>query len=269
MLDTTNGMGAGRGVLWIAVGRQRVGKTTLLNAAAQFFRARGAAIDVWNGDQQNRAYSLSTFFPDAVTVPDGGIEEGRRWIEERLETLALHRGSRSAVLDIGGGYTGFAALANDVSIAETVAAHGVRPVGLFVIGPEEADLHYLEEFAASGGFLPEACVIVLNAGLVMSGRSATAAFQTVLRHAVVRAAVARGGRVSLLPALSCLAGVGKLGMTYPDILAADFQDVKHALGLFDVARVNRFWTRDLPAFLAELPEEWLPCSVAVPQREVS
>jgi len=73
-----------RSLLWIALGRQRVGKTALLNAAVQYFRALGCHIEIWNADQQNRTHSLSTFFADAAVPPAGGLADGKLWIEGQL-----------------------------------------------------------------------------------------------------------------------------------------------------------------------------------------
>ena len=98
-------------ILWIALGRQRVGKTAVLSSAVQFFRHAGSLVQVWNADQQNRSHSLSQFFPDAETVPAGGIEDAKAWIEERLEHLIEHR--YDAVLDVGGGATGFTRLVEE------------------------------------------------------------------------------------------------------------------------------------------------------------
>lgn len=39
-----------RPVLIIVVGRQRVGKTTLLNTTVQFIRTHGGEVVVWNAD---------------------------------------------------------------------------------------------------------------------------------------------------------------------------------------------------------------------------
>jgi hypothetical protein len=34
------------------------------------------------------------------------------------------------------------------------------------------------------------------------------------------------------------------------------------LSLFDRARVNRWWSRDVPAFFNKLPRDWLPLAAA-------
>ena len=95
-----------RSLLWVALGRQRVGKTALLNTTIQYFRALGSHIEIWNADQQNRTHSLSTFFPDASVPLEGGLADTRGWIESKLKEQAEH--GYHAVLDAGGGWTGFA-----------------------------------------------------------------------------------------------------------------------------------------------------------------
>jgi hypothetical protein len=136
-------------ILWIALGRQRVGKTVLLNTAVQYFRGLGNPLRVWNADQQNRSQTLSLFFPDAEEVTGSGIEDGMAWTEARILHQIAH--GYDAVLDVGGGATGF----------------------------EEA----------------------------MNGYA---------------------------------------------------KDDRGPLSLFDRARVNRWWSRDVPQFFGTLPPEWLP-----------
>ena len=253
-----------RPVLWIALGRQRVGKTVVLSAAAQFFRTRGAPLEIWNADQQNRSHSLSRFFPDAL-APDGegGLLDGRDWIMERVDGLAGGGADRprGAVLDIGGGFTGFSTLVDRVPLAELLAAAGVRPVALFVVGPEQADLDYLEHFAADGRFLPDATAIVLNAGLVEEGRSASRAYARALEHRAVNAAIRRGARVVSFPVLGCVSQLADQGLTYEAVLRGEYGPDQRRLGLFATAEVRRFWSRDLPRFFAQFPPEWLPCPV--------
>lgn len=264
--------GSDRPVLWIALGRQRVGKTVVLSAAAQFFRARGVVLEVWNADQQNRSHSLSRFFPDAAS-PEGesGLADGRDWIAERVDGLAGDgRGAgggvpRAAVLDIGGGLTGFSDLVERVPLAAALDGAGVRPVALFVVGTERADLDYLEHFAADARFLPKATAIVLNDGLVEEGRSAARAFGPVVQSRPVQTAVARGAVVVRFPVLGCIAQLADQGLTYEAVLRGEYGPGQRRLGLLATAEVRRFWSRDLPRFLGEFPPEWLPCPVeAVP-----
>jgi len=245
-----------RPLLWVATGRQRVGKTALLNAAVQYFRAAGSEIAVWNADEQNRTHSLSTFFPDAEVPPSGGLADTRAWIEERLAHQAA--GGYHAVLDAGGGFTGFSSLLDDVPVVEALGAQGVNVVGLFVVGPEQADLDYLQHFADSGKFLPKASAIVFNGGLVLSGRSPNAAFAPVIASKAVQQGVVRGARVVQMPALTCMAAVTDRGLTFADAAEGRVKPGQAPMSMFDPIRVREWWMKKVPAFFDQFPREWLP-----------
>lgn len=252
-------------ILWVALGRQRVGKTALLNTAVQYFRDQGNALRVWNADQQNRSHTLSMFFPDAEEVPSSGVEDGKIWIEDRIEDLIRHR--YDAVLDVGGGATGFAKLVQEVPVLDAMEGSAVRVVGLFCVGPEKADLDYLQQFAEVDMFMPAASVIVMNGGLVTSGRSATGAFKAIFAHDTIRRALGRGAKVAVMPALSCMAQVTDRGLTFAEAMNGEAKGGTEPLSLFDRARVNRWWSRDVPQFFGQMPAEWLPMPLgtAAPQ----
>lgn len=265
MLDGSSSPDGPKNLLWITLGRQRVGKTTLLNTAIQYFRGLGCPIEVWNADQQNRSYSLSTFFEDALSSPQGGLEDAKAWIEERIVDQVARRYDPAP--DAGGGMTGFTQLLREVPVVGALEEQRIRVVGLFCIGPERADLDYLEQFAGRDSFLPAATVIVLNGGLVLTGRSAQGAFAPVLRHASVKAAVARGARIVPMPALTCMSQVTDRELTFADAAAGAGRPDQEPLSFFDRARVNRWWTIEIPAFFAKFPLDWVPWLGARPTAE--
>ena len=244
-----------RPILTIAFGRQRVGKTVLLNTMAQFYRARGCPVQVWNADQQNRSHSLSTFFPDAKTVPQGGLDDGKAWIEDRFSEMVMTR--CDAVLDIGGGATSFARLASEVPLLAATEESGILVVGMFVTGPEKADLDYLEQFSVVGS-LPDSTAVVMNEGLISSERSAAFAYASVLQHPAVEGVVAKGGETVLFPAMTCMSRVCDLGVGFVDASSGVASPGVEPLGMFDRMRVNRWWSRDVPAFFRLLPQDWIP-----------
>ena len=246
----------GRKVLWVALGRQRVGKTTVLNAAVQYFQSLGSRIEVWNADQQNRTHSLSTFFPDAAAPVSGGLADSKKWIEGRLIDQA--RQGYHAVLDAGGGWTGFSALIEEVPIIGTIEDQGVTVVGLFCIGPEQADLDYLQSFAERESFLPRATVIVLNAGLVLSGRSAIDAFSPIRENKAFKAAIRRGAEIVMFPNLSCMSAVTDRGITFADAADGIVKQGQEPMSMFDPVRVREWWTKKVPAFFDTFPRDCLP-----------
>ena len=249
-----------RSLLLVALGRQRVGKTVMLSTTVQYFRALGCHIEVWNADQQNRTHSLSTFFPDALTPPAGGVADTKQWIEQRLIDQA--RGQFHAALDAGGGFNAFGSLVDEVPILGTLEERGIDTVAFFCVGPEKADLDYLEQYADSESFLPKATVIVLNAGLVLSGRSATGAFAPVLDTKVVNSALARGAKVVTMPALPCMSEVTDRGLTFEAAAAGAVKLGQEPMSMFDPTRVNEWWTKKVPRFFGQLPPQWLPLSEA-------
>lgn len=244
-------------VLIIAVGRQRVGKTTLLNVMIEMFRAHGAVIEIWNADLHNRTHSLSLFHKDAQQPLEGtSHDDQKRWIEERVREMVAHR--RDTVLDVGGGSTPLNTLIEEMRLVEMLEARGIRVVLMYVLGNERADLDYLEQFAEDGMFMPKATLLVFNAGLLTSGRSAKTAFNALMEHPVVVKAARNGAEIAQMPALSCMAAVTDRGMSF-----ADFADGKQAEGhpvssFFDHERVWLWLNRDLPNMFLRIPPEWLP-----------
>jgi hypothetical protein len=249
-----------RRLLLVALGRQRVGKTALLNTVVQYFRAEGSEIEVWNADQQNRTHSLSTFFPDASTPPEAGLVDTRGWIEGKLKEQVQH--GYHAVLDAGGGLTGFSTLVEDVPVIEALAAEGTDVVGLFCIGPEQADLDYLATFSNTEVFMPEATMIVMNAGLVLSARSPRAAFAPIGENAALKTAIARGAKVAMFPALTCMAEVTDRGLTFEEAAQGKVKLGQQPMSLFDPTRVREWWTKKVPEFFDAFPPEWLPSARA-------
>jgi hypothetical protein len=245
-------------VLWVAVGRQRVGKTALLNTTVQYFREMGSDIAIWNADQQNRTHSLSTFFPDAQVPPEGGLADNKAWIEQRLVDQATK--GYHAVLDAGGGATGFTNLIEDVPILDILKASNVNVVAVYNLGTEQADLDFMTHYAESGMFVPERTVMVLNAGLVMSGRSVSGAFSAIRQNAGFRSAGKRGAKIVTMPALSCMSEVTDRGITFSEAAAGVVRPGQAPMSLFDPVRVREWWTKKVPEFFGQFPAEWLPTS---------
>jgi hypothetical protein len=244
-------------VLIIAVGRQRVGKTTLLNVMIETLRSNGAEIEIWNADLHNRTHTLSLFHKDALQPPDEtSLEDQKRWIEERVREMVVHR--RDTVLDVGGGLTALNTLIEEMRLVEMLEARGIRVVLMYLLGNERADLDYLERFAEDGMFMPRATLLVFNAGLLTNGRSAKTAFNALMGHEVVLGAVAAGAKIVQMPALSCMAAVTDRGMSFADFAAGKQAHGHPDSSFFDHERVWLWLNRDIPNMLLHIPPEWLP-----------
>ena len=245
-----------RPVAVVIVGRQRVGKTTVANTTVQFLRAHGGEVVVWNADKLNRTYSLSIFHKDALEPPSVDPEDVKAWLEERFTHLIQHR--YDAVLDIGGGDTPLARLVEEVPIVRTLERRGIRVVLVHVVGPELADLDYLERFLAENLFTAEATLIVLNDGLVLTGRSAGFAFASVKQHPAFLNAVQDGAEIVLMPKLACMSQVTDRGLTFAEAMNGVNKPGAAPLSFFDQERVATWWENELPLFFMSIPPLWLP-----------
>lgn len=256
MSEVTNSSEVRQPVVTVVVGRQRVGKTSFLNTTVQFLRAHGGEVVVWNADMLNRTYSLS-MFSDGVLEPSGADPgDVKAWLEDRFLHLAEHR--YDAVLDIGGGDTPLSKLVEEVPIVSALEQHGIRMLLVHVLGPDMADLDYLERFMAENLLTSEATLIVLNDGLVITGRSANFAFAAVREHPVVLEALEHGAKLVLMPRLSCMAQVTDRQLNFADAMNGVNAPGTASLSFFDQARVAVWWNRDLPKFYSSIPALWLP-----------
>ena len=92
--------GGRKPVLMVVVGRQRVGKTSFLNALAQYLQERGAEFAIWDTDQMNTTNNMSVFHAEASSPPrpSGGkmSRRGSRRAFSTLLSVAMTRCSTSA-----------------------------------------------------------------------------------------------------------------------------------------------------------------------------
>lgn len=149
--------GGRKPVLMVVVGRQRVGKTSFLNALAQYLQERGAEFAIWDTDQMNTTNNMSVFHAQTSSPSSERREDVKAWLEERFLDIAERR--YDALLDVGGGDTPLTQLVEDVPVAAALAELGVRVVVVHVLGPDVADLDYLDRFERNL-FAPEAVLIV-------------------------------------------------------------------------------------------------------------
>ena len=239
----------------IVGGRGRVGKTVVANTIIQFCREHGANLRAWNADRQNETHSLSIFHHDATRPSTDDPEDKRVWLEASFDEQA--RSCFDSVLDIAGGDPIVRQLARQAQLVRTLERRGIRPVSWQVLGPDVADLDYLKLSMDGGLFMPST-LLVLNSGLVRSGRSVEAAFAEVTGHKVFADAVAQGAQVVWFPALICMAAVSDRGLTFNEAKRGGAKPGQEPLSFFDQARVEIFWEDHIPAFFAEIPSDWLP-----------
>ncbi len=247
-----------RPVLLIAAGRQRVGKTTFLNAVTQHLREHGSRAAIWNGDQMNVTNNLATFHDDVDQPASSDGNVVRDWLESRIGDIVERR--YDAILDVGGGETEFSRLLREVNISEVLRAEGVRVVLASVMGPDQADVDYLASYLEHRLFSPEDVLMVLNSGLVVSGASVATAFAGVSRHPVVASALLGGAQSVFFPALTCMAAVTDRGLQFQQALSGMVRPGTTPLSFLDRQRVAIWWRKAVPGFFAEIDPLLLPAT---------
>ena len=135
------------------------------NALAQYLLERGAEFAIWDTDQMNTTNNMSVFHAQASSPPSERREDVKAWLEERFLDIAERR--YDALLDVGGGDTPLTQLVEDVPVAAALAELGVRVVVVHVLGPDVADLDYLDRFERNL-FMPEA--VGLSFAEAMNGK---------------------------------------------------------------------------------------------------
>jgi len=263
---TTMLSGERRPVLMIAVGRQRVGKTVFLNTAIQFFRAHGANVEIWNADMLNTSHNLTVFFDDVQEPGEAGPEDVKIWLEERFLSMVENR--CDAVLDVGGGDTPLARLVDELPIVSGLEDEGIRVVLVHVLGPEIADLDYLANFLEGNLFAPEATLLVLNNGLILSGRSPDSAFGAIVKHWAFSDAVRKNAKWINFPRLPCMAAVTDRELTFDEAMRRVAKNDKGPVSLFDAGRVKRWWREDVVKCFSQIPLEWMPEMPDFAEREM-
>jgi len=217
----------------------------------------GAKFEIWDADKLNTTYNMSIFHAASLRPPSSDREDVKEWLEERCADLCLSK--CDAMLDVGGGDTPLARLVEDVPIVAELESQGIRVVLVHVIGPELADLDYLGRFQEENLFAPDATIIVLNSGLVLSGRSTGVAFSQVASHETVQTVMRKGAVMVVMPRLACMSQVTDRGFTFMEAMSGVSKNGHPPLALFDKARVRRWWNEDLPVFYNEgIPALWLP-----------
>ncbi len=164
------------------------------------------------------------------------MEDARTWLELRLQDQVLRR--YDAVLDVGGGDTPFTKLIQELPFIEEQEADGILVVVVHVVGPERADVDYLQAFASAGVLEAKATLILLNGGLVMGGKSVGPAFQGIVTHPAVVSATDRDAHVLTFPALSCMSEVTDRKLTFREAATGVVKDGMAPMMRFDRTRLR-------------------------------
>src|SRR5580698_2518280 len=126
------------------------------------------------------------------------------------------RGPRghTVYLDLGGRGKTLRQWTRDLDPGPFLMEHGITPVLLYLLGSDLDDLAYLRDIETT--LKPRHTAIILNEGMVPSGRSPLAPFEPVISHSVFKTSVDRGAKVLKMPRLGCMQEVDRRGLSFGD-----------------------------------------------------
>ena len=241
--------------LFVAIGRQRVGKTTFLKVLAETTRRRGGTPEIWNADGLNRSNKIDDIGGEVLTPPSTDIAVQAAWLAENIDRLATT--GKDAILDIGGGWTAVHKLIQETQINEVFEELGVSLVTIFVIGLEKGDLDYLDDLQ-SRDFMPPKSLIVINQALLPPGISVDAAADEILDHPAVVKAMDGEATYMIFPVLNGIKAINDRQQGFFDYAenrpVAGFPPA----GAFDRSRVKRWLNLAIPQVLAKVGPGFLP-----------
>lgn len=166
----------------------------------------------------------------------------------------------STLCDLGGGDTSLHRLLSIApSLADDIAAGGVAPVAVYLLGPRTDDLAVLTTFERAG-FQPAATALVLNVGLSDPTVEREASFCRVRRHSTYRAAIERGAVELWMPWLdrAVVSEIEAKRVSFIQARDAGSPEGRTVapLGPFNRARV-RLWLDGMASEMAPI-STWLP-----------
>ena len=218
--SATKATSAKRQVLAVRMGRGRTGGSTLADWIIQCARQAGRPVTVGDGDRRNP--TLAGLYPAGTK---GGASQPetdetadvKDWITKSIGEMVT-TGS-SLVLDLGGGDRVLAEYGRDLGLVEFCEGAGIKPLALYVCGPDMDDFEHVLTIWKAGYFTTGQSVIVLNEHLVSQGRTPVGAFDAICARPEFEEMMERGMEVVYMPRLPCMKEMRAAGLSFLDAVA--------------------------------------------------
>lgn len=229
--------------------------STALSELSWRAQAQGRSVIVADGDVRSR--TLAGLFPQHATSPETEeLPDFKTWFSGLLNRMVKER--RSAVLDLGGGDRVLQEYGRDLNLVGFCAKRGIKPLALYVLGPEEEDLRHVLAIWRSGYFRPDRALLLLNEGVIRQGKTVAGAFDATMSDPGFAEMIQGGAKPILLQRLACMSDVRQAGAGF---YGASVGQV--GTGCIELDPVSQYMTE---SWLADLEEKraalgaagWLP-----------
>jgi len=223
-----------------AGGRGKTGKSTFMRWAIERCIERGGEPVIADADRTNQ--TLMAFFPTAIKPPSAEDDDVRLWLNDLADNQIERR--NTAFLDLGGGDLTLKHWARDLDLAPFLTHHGITPVVFYLLGSDIDDLSYLRDLETV--FAPQRTCLVLNEGMVPSGRSPLSAFNPIIDHPVFESAVKRGALFLRMPKLGCMQEIDRRRLSFADAEAGRVREGQDRIGP-TMRQMIAIWRRETEA----------------------
>jgi len=222
--------------LILTMGRGRIGKSTFVRWAAERSLLMGGLPIIADADRTNA--TLSAFFENVTNPPSPADDDVRQWLGDLVEWQNEER--FTAYLDLGGGDQVLKVWSRELDLAPFLESYGITPVALHFLGCEVDDLSYLRDIETVSGFRPKHTILVLNEGMVPTGRVSRTAFEPIVNHEVFREVIARGAKVTRMPRLVCMHEVESRRLSFADAEANAVKPGQAKIGPINKQLISRW-----------------------------
>lgn len=236
-------------VLAIGLGRGKGGKSTVLAEMAWRALAQGRKVIVADGDVRSK--TLSKLFPDALRPLSEEMPDMKSYLTMLLNRIVKEQSS--AVCDLGGGDRVLLELGRELRLVEFCRRRGIEPLAVYCLGSEDEDLAHIHNIFEAGYFRPEHSIILMNEGIIPSGKSVVGAFEGLIEDPRFTAIVKAGAKPMFLTRLPCIDLVMKSQVGF-------YEAASGSAGLDPVEEFQvEDWCADFEAKRAKVGAiEWMP-----------
>ena len=251
----------------LLIGRGSRGKSFLTRMIVEYLATRttqpAKKVSVVDGDRTNP--TTSTHIPHAIRPEAADEVNYRPWVRQ---VLCMPRAEDAhVIIDLGASADNTVKqIVYDLDLVSFFKGQNVTFVLIHCIGPDLADLAYIEAFEANMSgpesrqvLAPTATIVAINAGVARGSGDSRSDFKTILEDECITTLRERGAQVLTIPFLSHMRTIEEGRHTIAKAMDAALpKDEKLRLNAMDQFEVSEWWKGLTKQFDTISALGWLP-----------